>query len=492
MAVLASFNEANSIAAVLAELKEAETALAPSGVELVVVLVDDDSPDKTADIAKEWAEQLDLQLDLAVGPRAGLGRAIAAGMRHALTHNPDSIVTLDADGQHNATYLPTLHRAFVARNADLLIGSRWTRGGMSPGTSLARSVGSRVGNRAFRAVSGVRGVRDATTSFRVYSPRLVEYLLNAPSQRCDGYSFFSTTVAIAEAAGFTISEVPITFRPRYSGSSKFGLKAAWEFFATLPKLRSERRRGHFAGSESEYRAKDELRVLNQAANWNQHIVDHLTRGIDRGSVKRILEVGAGIGGITAALRSSYPNADITCLEPDFENASALADRFASDPRVRVVAQELDGYKSTSHGEYDFDLVVYVNVLEHIADDSHEIAKVLDLLAPGGAVALLVPALPGLYGPIDFKSGHYRRYRIDDVRNMVRSAGLEPVRIGYFDPIGVVPYWLSYRMLNKSGISSRGVWTFDKVLVPIMKVANGAIASWPIGKNVVCLAVRHPA
>jgi SAM-dependent methyltransferase len=487
VAVLASFNEARSIAAVLAELKEAEIALAPSGVELIIVLVDDASPDQTADIAAAWAEQLDLQLDVVQGPRAGLGRAIAFGMQRALTHHPDSVVTLDADGQHNPTYLPTLHRAFIARQADLLIGSRWTRGGTSPGTSLVRTVGSRAGNRMFRVVSGVRGVRDATTSFRVYSPRLVEYLLNAPSQRFDGYSFFSTTVALAEAAGFAISEVPITFRPRYSGSSKFGLKAAWQFFATLPQLRAERRAGNFAGSESEYRAKDELRVLSDAANWNAHIVDTLVRDLPADGVRRILEVGAGIGGITTALRARFPDATITCLEPDAENATGLAARFADDPAVRVVAQDFDGYRTEHDGER-FDLVVYVNVLEHIEDDRAEVAKAASVLDPGGAVAVLVPAMPGLYGPIDFKSGHFRRYRTRDLHEIIEAAGLIPSRVEYFDPIGIVPYWLNYRVLNKSGISSTGVWTFDRVLVPAMKLVQNARSSWPVGKNVLCVAV----
>jgi hypothetical protein len=133
-------------------------------------------------------------------------------------------------------------------------------------------------------------------------------------------------------------------------------------------------------------------------------------------------------------------------------------------------------------------VVYVNVLEHIEDDRGEIAKAASVLDPGGAVAVLVPAMPGLYGPIDFKSGHFRRYRARDLREIVEAAGLIPVRVEYFDPIGVVPYWLNYRVLNKSGISSGGVWTFDRVLVPAMKFVDHAGSSWPIGKNVLCVAV----
>jgi dolichol-phosphate mannosyltransferase len=490
VAVLASFNEAHSIAAVLAELKEAATALAPSGVELVVVLVDDDSPDDTAGIAKTWAEQLDITLDVLYGPQQGLGRAMFEGMRRALVHDPDSVVTLDADGQHNPTYLPTLHRAFIARQADLLIGSRWVRGGTSPGTSLGRTVGSRVGNRIFRAVSGVRGVRDATTSFRVYSPRLVEYLLSSPSQRFEGYSFFSTSVALAEAAGFTISEVPISFRPRYSGSSKFGLGAAWQFFSTLDELRAERRTGTFAASEDEYRAKDELRVLSQAHNWNTYIVETLLRDVPLSDVGDILEVGAGIGAITSSLRALVPRAAVTCLEPDPQNADRLAARFVDDASVTVRPEHLEQYAAHRGSGAEFDLAVYVNVLEHIDDDRTEIERAAGLLRRGGRVAVLVPAMPSLYGPIDFKSGHYRRYRAGELRELMESAGLVPLRVEHFDPIGVAPYWVNYRLLNKSGISTRGIWTFDNVLVPAIRLSHAKGISWPFGKNLVALAEKR--
>ena len=122
--------------------------------------------------------------------------------------------------------IPTLHRAFAARDDDILIGSRWARGGTSPGTNWFRSTGSRLGTRIFRVITGTRGIRDATTSFRVYSPRAVRFLLRTRSDRFEGYSFFSTSVALCEAAGLRMSEVPITFRPRYSGTSKFNRSEA--------------------------------------------------------------------------------------------------------------------------------------------------------------------------------------------------------------------------------------------------------------------------
>ena len=238
--LLASYNESRSIGPVLTEIKEASAALALSNVEVEVLLVDDSS-DGTPETARTIADQVGLRLDVLAGPRSGLGRAVLLGMNEAVRRRPDSIVCLDADGQHNPLVIPTLHRAFWAREDDIVIGSRWARGGTSPGTSVFRTTGSRFGNLVFRAITGTRGVRDSTTSFRVYSPRAVEFLIRSNSSRFDGYSFFSTSVALCEAAGLGISEVPIVFRPRYSGTSKFNRVEAMRFFTTLPTLRRERR-----------------------------------------------------------------------------------------------------------------------------------------------------------------------------------------------------------------------------------------------------------
>ena len=240
--VLPVYNEADSIRAVLAEVKESAVRLALTGVETSCIVVDDNSPDDSGAVAARWAAAIDLELSLVSGERNGLGDAMLRGLAAALALSPTAVVTLDGDGQHNPFDIPTLYRAFEARGADIAIGSRWTRGGSAPGTSPARTLGSRVGNWMFRAITGTRGVKDATTSFRIYSPEALRFLLTTDSRRYRGYSFFSTTIALAEAAGLSITEVPIEFRPRYNGHSKLSGHEVWRYFRSLPELREERRR----------------------------------------------------------------------------------------------------------------------------------------------------------------------------------------------------------------------------------------------------------
>lgn len=241
MVVLPVYNEADSIRAVLAEVREAAHRLDLTGVDTTCVIVDDESPDGTGAIASAYAELVGLELHVISGKKNGLGAACLRGFAAALEFEPTAVVTLDGDGQHNPSDIPTVYRALLARAADIAIGSRWTRGGSAPGTSPSRSVGSLVGNWMFRAVTGTRGVKDATTSFRAYSPAVLRFLLTTESQRYVGYSFFSTTIALAEGAGFSITEVPIEFRPRYNGHSKLNRDEVRRYFRSLPQLRRERR-----------------------------------------------------------------------------------------------------------------------------------------------------------------------------------------------------------------------------------------------------------
>ena len=488
--VLAVYNEADSITAVLAEVHEAAGRLRPTGVRTSVVLVDDESPDETGDLAVDFAGKIGLPLYLVRGRREGLGSAMLRGLTEALKHSPDQIVTLDGDGQHNPADIPTLHRAFTARRADIVVGSRWTRGGSAPGTSRARVAGSRFGNLVFRAITGTRGVRDATTSFRVYSPRVVRFLLSIDSKRYSGYSFFSTTVALAEAAGYSITEVPIEFRPRYSGQSKLNRREAWRYFSTLGSLREERRSQAGQGHEAPYRATDEIELLSMAKGWNRFVVHNALVGVAPSEVRHIVEVGAGLGGVTTVLAERFPNAAVVSIEPDEANYTALKNTFPADGRLCQLSGTLSDHQ-VAVKNLPPDVVLYVNVLEHILDDAGELKRAADVLPSGGVLSIFVPALHWLYGPIDAKSGHFRRYSLDSLREVVENAGFDVKHIRYVDRLGIGPYWWNYRVLNKSGISRGSVWAFDRVFVPTMRLADEFLRSVPFGKNLVCVARRRP-
>ena len=202
--VLATYNSGASVGPVLAEIEEAAAVLRRSGIELDVLLVDDSSPDNTADDRHRRGRQARPEDRGAqrVPPRrrpfaAARLRAPAARRRR------DFFVTLDPDGHHDARQITDLVRAFVARRSGVTIGSRWVRGGSSPGTSALRSIVSRTANMLARRIIGLHGVHDATTSFRIIRPDVAQLWIDRQIP-ADGYGFFTTSVAVAQAAGFSI------------------------------------------------------------------------------------------------------------------------------------------------------------------------------------------------------------------------------------------------------------------------------------------------
>ena len=487
--VLTTYNEADSIGPVLAEINEAAIVLTRSNISLSVLIVDDNSPDNTVGSARQVADGFGIDLTIVAGEGLGLGAAVLKGLRAARPHQPSFIVALDADGQHDARQIPDLVRAHLARRSDITIGSRWVRGGSSPGTSPLRTLISRTGNMLVRRVVGVRRVRDSTTSFRVFRPEVIDAIAayNIPT---DGFAFFSALIAVAQGLGFSVDEVPITFRPRYSGVSKLTAAQGVKFLRDLPRVRrlahtaTENKQlvGQGSTADGDYTAMNEMEQLANAHRFNRWIVDALRLE----SPALVLEIGAGIGAITRELASRLPAATITALEP----SSTPFELSVAVEGVRLL-RKTSGQHVVDHPSA-YDCVVHVNVLEHIENDAAELRTVLSLLRPGATLHLFVPALPRLYGELDRKSGHYRRYKRRDLTALLRSAGFENPRVSYFDLLGTVPYLLMSRRA-KSTIRPNEVQLFDRVWVPVSRSFDALFGGRPpIGKNLVAVARRPMA
>ena len=137
----------------------------------------------------------------------------------------------------------------------------------------------------------------------------------------------------------------------------------------------------------------------------------------------------------------------------------------------------------------FDSVVYVNVLEHIRDDVDELRTAHELLVPGGTLAIFVPALPRLYGSLDYKSGHHRRYTADTLRDVIDGAGFEVADVRYLDVLGVVPYFVMYRLLDVKTLGSVSSNGYDRVIVPVSRAVQRLVPHPPVGKNLLAIARR---
>jgi dolichol-phosphate mannosyltransferase len=182
-----------------------------------LLVVDDASPDGTADLARAAGERMG-RVDVIVRRgKEGLGGAYRTGFKHAFANGYEVVVQMDADLSHPPDRLPAL-LAEVDRGADIAIGSRYVKGGATANWPLVRRLLSRVGNFYASTVLGL-GVRDATAGFRAYRADILE-TVEASATKATGYGFQLELSYRAHRLGATIVEVPITFNDRIRGVSK--------------------------------------------------------------------------------------------------------------------------------------------------------------------------------------------------------------------------------------------------------------------------------
>ena len=208
--VVPTYNEAGNIERLCREVRLA----AP---EADLLIVDDASPDGTADLAEKLNDTLGRIGVIRRSGKAGLGSAYRTGLRAAIDRGAEICVQMDADLSHDPAVLPALI-ANAQNGADLAIGSRYVPGGLTENWPWRRRWLSRWGNRYTAAVLRLP-VRDCTSGFRAYRAAALQSI-NPESTTAEGYAFLTELVRKLIATGSTIVETPIVFRDRQFGTSK--------------------------------------------------------------------------------------------------------------------------------------------------------------------------------------------------------------------------------------------------------------------------------
>jgi dolichol-phosphate mannosyltransferase len=191
-----------------------------------ILVVDDNSPDGTAAIARRVDEELGQITVLLRREKEGLGVAYRAGLAEGIEQGYDVICHLDADLSHDPAVIPVLIDTLVAGHADLVIGSRYVPGGSIPHWPWYRRALSRAGNFYAGAVLGT-SVRDNTSGFRAYRAEILKDIDYA-STCAKGYGFMIETAYRVWLAGGRVLEAPIAFTDRVRGYSKMTLMVAAE------------------------------------------------------------------------------------------------------------------------------------------------------------------------------------------------------------------------------------------------------------------------
>jgi hypothetical protein len=131
-------------------------------------------------------------------------------------------------------------------------------------------------------------------------------------------------------------------------------------------------------------------------------------------------------------------------------------------------------------------VIYLNVLEHIEDDLGELRAARTLLKPGGHLLIFVPAHAWLMSALDRQFGHHRRYSLRGLERLCRAAGLDVVTHRHFDLMGILPWWLRYRLLGSMKMEPSAVRLYDRFMVPIARAAETRVRP-PMGKNILMIS-----
>ena len=223
-----------------------------------------------------------------------------------------------------------------------------------------------------------------------------------------------------------------------------------------------------------------LETFADTPQLNAWIFSKVSEGV-RGDV---LEIGSGIGNISRHIRPLASRLVVTDTEPHY--LDALRDTFAGDAAVEVAAYDLDAPPPPVVDAHRYDAIVAVNIIEHIKDDRALVARLRQLLKPGGSLLIYVPACPVAFGALDVALGHFRRYTPSTLTELLRSADLDPGKPRYVNLLGLGGWFFNGRVLKKKLLPAREIALFER-LVPLVRLEDKI--TLPIGLGLCARAIK---
>jgi glycosyltransferase involved in cell wall biosynthesis len=462
--VIPAYNEGRTIREILSQV----LAVDLGDLEREIVIVDDGSTDGTRDILRGLDGKNGVRVILQAH-NMGKGAAVWAGMRAS---TGDLVVIQDADLEYDPEEYPVLLGPILSGKADVVYGSRFLG---SPHGHRVLYFWHTVGNRFLTLMSNVftdLNLSDMETCYKVLTRGVVDRL-DLRSQRFGVEPEITCKVARMRAR---IYEVPISYNGRtYEEGKKIGWKDAFQAVWTILKY------FRWEAPESDVGAIT-LRRMGELTVYNRWLHERFEAWLG----SRVLEVGSGVGNQTRffADRERVVASDI---EPHY--VGELRNRFERQSNVRVASFRfpLTEGDRADLGRERIDTIVCLNVLEHIEDDAGTLADFFRVLQPGGHLALLVPALPALYGTLDENLRHYRRYEKGALATLVGHAGFALDSIRYLNRPGALGWWLNARVLKRRVLPKRQLGAF-KWVMPLLRAEEKSEPSF--GMSLLVLA-RKP-
>jgi SAM-dependent methyltransferase len=227
----------------------------------------------------------------------------------------------------------------------------------------------------------------------------------------------------------------------------------------------------------------EFQALGEAKNYRAALLREFGPYLQG----NVVEVGAGIGQMTAELRGLVSIKKLCSIEPDAGFCTRIRASFPDHALVQGTIADLQE-------QTEWNAILSVNVLEHIESDAAELASYFRLLEPSeGTLCLFVPARPEIYAPIDRDFGHFRRYTRPDLRNKLERAGFTVHRLRYYNLLGYFAWWMNFCLMKKRSFQKQAVRFFDRAIFPPVHWTETQISAPPVGQSLLAIAeARRPS
>ena len=427
--VIPVYNEIDTILEILQRVKAVS-------IDKEIIIVDDCSTDGTREILREIKDD-NIQLILNEENR-GKGFSIRKGFEY-ITGN--IVIVQDADLEYYPDEYPVLIQKIMQGKADVVYGTRFL------GPRRVFHFYHFLGNQVLNLIANFlydTNLSDLMTGYKVFRADVLRRL----KLRANGFGIEAEITAQILKRKLKVYEVPISYDGRDYDEGK---KITWkDFFRSLYWLIRCKFESYDVGEDTLYR----MRLMKNNNKW-------VFKQIKPYLGNNILEIGSGIGNISKFLAHLTKNLILTDINGSY--LEYLQHRFIGNPKVRIISHDILSIDLSHILPSKIDTVVCINVLEHIKDDDKALENIYKILYKNGRLILMVPAMKILYGSVDEKVGHFRRYEKGELVKKLGYKNFAVEKIYYHNFISAIGWFVTGRILRKKLISSFQVKLLDKFI-----------------------------
>ncbi|RCK80093.1 MAG: Glycosyl transferase, family 2 [Candidatus Ozemobacter sibiricus] len=463
--VIPVYNERFTLATVVEQVLRQEGK--PGIAAIQIVIVDDGSTDGTRDILAELAARHPQIVPIYHQRNQGKTGAIRTGIEHA---DGDLILFQDADLEYDPNDYPRLLQPIVDGHADVVFGSRYL------GAEYRRILPfwHSIMNWGLTSLSNMLTnlhLTDMETCYKVFRAPILKSI----PLRSSGFGLEPEITAKVAKRNLRIFEVPISYRGRtYDEGKKITWKdGCWALFYMLKYWLIDD-----CYREPHGDVLHQVRLAPRFSAWLAELIRPFLAA-------RVLEIGAGIGNLTSRF---LPREAYFATDTEEHYLATLQSRFGHDGRVKVLRFDLAAPPPAELFVPAPDTIVCLRGLERLDDDRPALARLFEILAPGGSLILLVPQGPHLFGSLDEAVPHRRRYTRTEITARLEEAGFRLERLDDFNRPGVVGWWLYGKVWRASTLDRLPMKVYEHLVWLFRRIDR--FLPWP-GLSLIAVA-RKPA